>query len=94
MALPAVVGGVIITLLRVWLASLIGRVLATLGIGLFAYTYAVPALNQWVGQQFTALPDFVRQSIGASGVDVVCTAVLSALAVKATARVFFARTGG
>lgn len=94
MALPAVIGGVLVTLARTWLASIIGRVLLTMGIGLFAYTYAVPSLVQFVGAQFTALPAFVRFSVGASGIDVVCTAVLSALAVKATARVFFAKVGG
>lgn len=94
MALPAVIGGVLVTLARIWLASIIGRVLLTIGIGLFAYTYAVPSLTQFVGAQFSALPAFVRHSVGASGIDVVCTAVLSALAVKATARVFFGKVGG
>jgi hypothetical protein len=90
-ALLAALGPLLITLLRVWMVSIIGRVLLTIGVGLFAYNVGVPELMGWVGAQFIALPPFVRESVAASGIDKFATMVLSALAVATVAKVFFGK---
>lgn len=93
-ALLAALPALLVSLLRVWLVSLVGRVLLTVGVGVFAYNVAVPELMSWVGAQFNALPEFVRLSAGRMGLDVFASMILSALAVKATARVFFGKSSG
>lgn len=89
--LGSVISTVILTLARLYLVKIIGRVLLTVGVGLFAYTYAVPQLMTWISGKFNALPDFVRASVGACGIDVLITMVISAMAVKASTGFFFGR---
>jgi len=90
-ALLAALPALLVVLLRAWLVSLIGRVLLTVGVGLFVYNVAAPQVTDWVSQQFHALPDFVRMSAGRIGLDIFASMILSALAVKATANVFFGK---
>lgn len=89
--LAAALTPVLLTLARMWLVSIVGRFLLTLGIGLFAYNYAIPEINDFIASKFHSLPDFVRQSVGAAGLDVFVTMVVSAMAVRATASFFFGR---
>jgi hypothetical protein len=91
-ALLAALPALLVVLLRAWLVSLIGRVLLTVGVGLFAYNVGVPELLSWIGGKFTALPDFIRASAGRMGIDVFVTMILSAMAVRATAKVFFGKS--
>lgn len=93
-AIIAALGAVLIQLLRIWMVSIIGRVLLTIGVGIYAYKVGVPDLVDYVGARFMALPPFVRQSAGAMGIDKFVTLVLSALAVKITQRVFFGKASG
>lgn len=86
-ALVAAIPALLIALLRIWMVSIIGRVFLTLGVGLFVYNVAAPELLGWVAGKFHALPEFVRLSAGAMGLDVFFTMIFSALAVKMTARV-------
>jgi hypothetical protein len=90
--IAAAIGGVIITLLRIYAVSLIGRILLTMGIGLFAYKVGVPELLDYIASKFVSLSDFQRASLARSGIDVFLTMILSAMAVKKTASVFFGRS--
>ena len=92
--LAGAIATALISVIRVWAVSIIGRILGTIGIGIFSYKFAVPAINEWIGGQFHALPEFVRESVGACGIDSMVTMVVSALAVKRAARFFFGLTGG
>lgn len=98
MPLPVIAAGlgplissVILTLVRIYAVQMIGKILLTVGVGLFAYNYAVPEINNWIASKFHALPDFVRASAGAAGLDVFVTMVVSAMSVKAVARLFFGK---
>lgn len=93
-ALVAAIGAVLIQLLRVWALSILGRVLATIGLGIFAYTVAVPSLMDYVSEKFQGLPPFLKESAGAAGIDVFFTIIISAYAVKAVSRVFIGKSGG
>lgn len=95
MPAPAIavgIGYVLVQVARLYAVAVIGRILATIGIGLFTYKVGGPALMSWVGDQFQALPAFVRDSVAASGIDIFATMVLSALIVKKTSSVFFGST--
>ena len=89
--LGTAIGGAIMWALRIYAVSVIGRVFFTLGVGLFAYNYAVPEINSFIGSKFSALPDFVRQSVGAAGLDKLVTMIVSAYAVRTTARIMFGK---
>ncbi len=98
MPLPVIAAGlgplissVILTLVRIYAVQMIGKILLTVGVGLFAYNYAVPELNGWIASKFNALPDFVRASVGACGLDVFVTMVVSAMSVRAVSSFFFGR---
>lgn len=91
--LAASIGQAVVWCLRMYAVSLIVRVLATLGIGLFAYKFAVPEINSFIASKFNALPSFIRASVGASGIDVLVTMVVSAHAVRKTAKILFGRLG-
>lgn len=98
MAFPAAaaIGGAVVTALfeaiRRWGPEVIVRVLAAFGVGLFTYNVAVPSMLDFIKSYVSGLPPWVFAHFGALGIDVAITMILSALAARASAKVFLRRS--
>lgn len=89
--LAAAIGAAATWALRIYAVSILGKILMTIGVGLFLYNFAVPEINSFIGAKFTALPEFLRHSVAASGIDKMITMIVSAYGVRAASRVFFGK---
>jgi hypothetical protein len=89
--MPAAIAAAIIYALRVYAFGLIGKILLSMGLAVYTLNFAWPDLKTWVGQQLHMLPDFIKDSVAASGFDIMLTMILSALVIRATSRVVLGR---
>ena len=89
--LASAIGRAVIIAVRIYAVSIIAKIFATIGVGIFVYTYAMPEINAFIASQFSSLPAFVRASVGAAGLDKMITMIVSAAAVRRTGEFAFKR---
>ena len=74
--------GTLITMLKLAASSLVGRVMAGLGLTFVSFTYTLPAVKSWLAEQASGLGSQAQQLLHAAGVDVFMTLIISALVAR------------
>lgn len=84
--------GKIVTLLKLAMSSLFGRLMAGAGLSLVTFTLAYPQVKNFLQSKFLSLPANAQQLLSYAGVDVFMTIVISAVVARAGMQVFTVAT--
>lgn len=68
--------------LRLAAAGIVGQVLSTFGLTMVSFNSVLPELKSLLAAQVAGLPGWATNLIGALGIDVAMTIIVSALAVR------------
>ena len=79
-------------LFKVGMVNIVTRVLAAFGLSIVTVNTLFPALRGWLEGYMTSLPSNVLDFMGAIGLDIFMGAVISALVVESTTRIFLMPT--
>jgi len=73
-------------------AGIFTRVLSALGLGWVAMAYVMPQVKSAIAPYFSAIPSWAVDLVAATNVDKAATMILSALAIKYSSALVFARS--
>lgn len=82
----------LLTVLKIGAASIATRVMAGLGLSWVNFAYVLPDIKGWLVEKTSGLPQFALEFMGACGIDIFMTLVISAMVAKAGFRLFLAAT--
>lgn len=94
--MPMIIGALVtllINALRQWLPGILGRVLLAFGIGLFTHEVALPALKSFIQSKLPALGSVGVAYWDATGIGIMVTMILSAIAAAKAQKVILSKLG-
>lgn len=74
--------GLLVTGFKLAAGSLVGRVMAAVGLTWVNFAYTLPTVKAWLVEKFAGLPPNYREILAASGIDIFMTLVVSAIVVR------------
>lgn len=87
------------SLMGIWFATLLAkaagiftRVLSALGLGWVAMAWVMPQVKEAIAPYFSAVPSWAVELVAATNIDRAATLILSALAVRFSSALVFARS--
>lgn len=95
--MPMIIGALVTMLIqaaRQYLPGIVGRVLVAFGIGLTVHEVALPALKSFVAGKVSALGPIMSVYFEATGLGIMVTMILSAIAASIAQRAFLSKLTG
>lgn len=74
--------GLLITGFKLAAGSIVGRVMAALGLTWVNFTYTLPTVKNWITDKFVGLDPHIREFLAATGIDIFMILVVSAIVAR------------